>query len=247
MRFYSVAVEDELIELQLLKEELKKALNKIAKPLQVIEFSRENYNKLFPEGYVNSPIEKVKLGEHQFEKLDVKERQQVLKAVFDVLKMPDIVINEERETVFGDKKPSHVYAKSFELNGKNKAVQSIVVAIEDENVSISTHQRDINNVVNKIKNARQLIYISDEIGQVIERITVNPTRVNIVPPTLNISQSQEKSIELLKKENERLRQENLCLGKQLQKITFQQFQEKSSNEKGKSQSKNKDNDFYRGK
>ncbi|CAM4259944.1 hypothetical protein [Treponema peruense] len=145
------------------------------------------------------------------------------------------------------KKPSHVYAKSFELNGKNKAVQSIVVAIEDENVSISTHQRDINNVVNKMKNARQLIYISDEIGQVIERITVNPTRVNIVPPTLNISQSQEKSIELLKKENERLRQENLCLGKQLQKITFQQFQEKSSNEKGKSQSNNKDIDFHRGK
>ena len=218
-----MSVQDELIELQLIKEELKKALNKIAKPLEVIDFSRENYNKLFPEGYVNSPIEKVKLGEHQFEKLDVKECQQILKAVFDVLKTPDIIINEERETVFGDKKPSHVYAKSFELNGKNKAVQSIIVAIEDENVSISTHQRDINNVVNKIKNARQLIYVSDEVGQMIERITVNPTRENIVPPKTNISQTQENSIELLKKENERLRKENLELGKQIMSITVQQM------------------------
>lgn len=237
-----MTVQDELIELQLIKEELKKALNKIAKPLEVIDFSRENYNKLFPEGYVNSPIEKVKLGEHQFEKLDVKERQQILKAVFDVLKTPDIIINEERETVFGDKKPSHVYAKSFELNGKNKAVQSIIVAIEDENVSISTHQRDINNVVNKIKNARQLIYVSDEVGQMIERITVNPTRENIVPPKTNISQTQENSIELLKKENERLRKENLELGKQIMSITVQQMK----NERqilNKNKPKSKDDDY----
>ena len=47
----------------------------------------------------------------------------------------------------------------------------------------------------------QLIYASDEIGQMIERttgkqlVTVNPTRVNnmIAPPIPNISQSSEKS------------------------------------------------------
>ena len=55
-----------------------------------------------------------------------------------------------------------------------------------------------NNVVNKIKMPEQLIYASDEIGQMIERttgkqlVTVNPTRVNIVPPVPNISQFQEK-------------------------------------------------------
>ena len=128
---------------------------------------------------------------------------------------------------------------------KNKAVQSIVVAIEDENVSISTHQRDINNVVNKIKNARQLIYVSDEVGQVIERITVNPTRVNIVPPSPNISQSQEKSIELLKRENERLRQENLNLGKALTNLAYKLNKEMSrTNTKPQ---KSKDDDFSRGR
>lgn len=46
----------------------------------------------------------------------------------------------------------------------------------------------------------QLIYVSDEIGQVIERVTgkqlvtVNPTRVNnSVPPQVSISQSFKKS------------------------------------------------------
>ncbi len=123
----------------------------------------------------------------------------ILKAVYDVLKTPHIIINEERETVFGDKKPSHVYAKSFEFNGKNKAVQSIVVAIEDDNVSISTHQREINNLINKIKMPDQVIYLSPEIGQVIERmtktsVTVNPTRENkTVPPTKNIALSGKKS------------------------------------------------------
>jgi hypothetical protein len=87
------------------------------------------------------------------------------------------------------------------MNGKNKAVQSVGVSIENENVSISTHERDINNVVNKIKKPDQLIYVSDEIGQMIERttgkqlVTVNPTREDVrnVPPSETITNSNEKS------------------------------------------------------
>lgn len=185
-----------------LKSSLKSALNEIAKPLEIVPFTRENYNALFPESRIQTPIEEVKLGEHQFEKLDEKERQHILKAVHEALNRPDIIINEERKTVFGDIKSAHLYEKSFVIDGKNKSVQSVVVAIEDENVSISTHQRDINNVVNKIKMPEQLIYLSAEVGQVIERTTgiqlrtVNPTRVNenIVPPKANIPQNTEKSI-----------------------------------------------------
>ena len=91
--------------------------------------------------------------------------------------------------------------KSFEINGKNKAIQSVIVEIENENVSISTHKRDINNVVNKIKKPEQLIYTSEEVGLKIERITgkqlvtVNQTRVNdiIESPLENIPQTNENS------------------------------------------------------
>lgn len=184
-----------------LKSSLKDSLRKIAKPIKQIDFTRENYNLLFPYSRVETPLEEVKLGEHQFEKLEAKERQSILQAVHDTLKTPDIVINETRQSVFGDFNTAHLYAKSFEINGKNKAVQSVVVAIEDENVSISTHERDINNLVNKIKMPEQLIYASDEIGQVIERatgkqlVTVNPTRANgkAEPPRANITQNAEKS------------------------------------------------------
>ncbi|WP_296012043.1 PBECR2 nuclease fold domain-containing protein [uncultured Treponema sp.] len=184
-----------------LKNSLKDSLRQIAKPIRQIDFTRENYNMLFPYSRIKTPLEEVKLDEHQFEKLEAKERQSILQAVHDTLKTPDIVINETRQSVFGDFNTAHLYAKSFEINGKNKAVQSVVVAIEDENVSISTHERDINNLVNKIKMPEQLIYASDEIGQVIERatgrqlVTVNPTRANgkTEPPRENITQNNEKS------------------------------------------------------
>lgn len=184
-----------------LKKSLKDSLRQIAKPIKQIDFTRENYNMLFPYSRIETPLEEVKLGEHQFEKLEAKERQSILQAVHDTLKTPDIVINEARQSVFGDFNTAHLYAKSFEINGKNKAVQSVVVAIEDENVSISTHERDISNLVNKIKMPEQLIYASDEIGQVIERatgkqlVTVNPTRANgkAEPPRANITQINEKS------------------------------------------------------
>ena len=180
---------------------LKTALNESAKPLKIIPFTRDNYNKLFPYSRINTPIENVKLGEHQFEKLDSKERQMILGAVYETLNRPDIIINEMRKTVFDDEKLAHIYAKSFEIDGKNKAIQSVVVDIENENVSISTHERNINNVVNKIKKPEQLIYTSEEIGLKIERITgkqlvtVNQTRVNdeIESPKSNIPQTTEKS------------------------------------------------------
>ena len=83
----------------------------------------------------------------------------------------------------------------------HKAIQSVVVEIENENVSISTHKRDINNVVNKIKKPEQLIYTSEAVGLKIERITgkqlvtVNQTRVNdiIESPLENIPQTNEKA------------------------------------------------------
>ncbi|UTY31725.1 hypothetical protein [Treponema putidum] len=42
--------------------------------------------------------------------------------------------------------------------GKHKIVQSVVVEIGGVNVLVSTHEKDINNVLNKIKQADQVIY-----------------------------------------------------------------------------------------
>lgn len=186
-----------------LRESLKYALNEAAETLPEIDFTRENYNKLFPRDRLKTPIETVKIGAHQFEKLEVKDRKNLLQVVHDVLSNPDLIINEEKESVFGDMEFSHVYAKSYVINEKTKAVQSVVVNIEDEYISISTHKRDISNVVNKIKKPDQLLFAAAKVRLLAEQHTkkklsqsvVSPNRENgyAIPPQTNIPQPQEKS------------------------------------------------------
>lgn len=189
------------IEIEELKNSLKFALHEVAVPLEKIDFTRENYNKLFPYSKVNSPIGTVKLGANQFEKLEKKERQDILQAVHDTLATPDVIINEEKEDVFGDKENSHLYAKSYSIGEKIHGIQSVVVSIDGENVSISTHERDINNIVNKIKKPDQLLYAAAKVRLLAERatgkrlLTVNPNRDNkyVASPISNITQNQTLS------------------------------------------------------
>ena len=41
--------------------------------VRAVEYSRESYNRLFPRGEVETPIGKVKMGEHQFERIGAKD------------------------------------------------------------------------------------------------------------------------------------------------------------------------------
>ena len=117
-----------------------------------IEYSRENYDKLFPRGNIKTPIGHVKLGENQYEKLKAKSREDLLGVVAETLKNPLVIINENG---------SHIYAKSFVESGKTKSYQSVVIKIDGKDISISTHQRDTNNILNKIKKAEDVIYTND--------------------------------------------------------------------------------------
>lgn len=191
----------ENIELENLKNSLKSALHEVAVPLKEIDFTKENYNKLFPRSRIKTPIESVKLGANQFEKLEKKERQKILQAVHDTLATPDLIISEEKENVFGEKENSHLYAKSYIIDDKIHGIQPVVVSIDGENVSISTHERDINNIVNKIKKPDQLLYAAAEVRLLVEQHTelpqsvVNPNRDSeyVASPTRNISQNQTLS------------------------------------------------------
>ena len=176
---------------ELLKEELKFVLNEKAQKLETVEYSRENYDKLFPFGIIETPVETVKLGERQFSKLELKDRERLLFAAYQTLKTPDIVFNEERENADSKEiEKSHNYVKSFIFDTNTKAIQDIVVSIDGKNISISSHPREINNVVNKIKNPDQLIFISVEIGNLLkqrelinnEQVIVEPTMEKLIHP-----------------------------------------------------------------
>ena len=182
-----------------LQDALKVALKETSVPLEKIDFTRENYNKLFPYSKIETPIEIVKMGANQFEKLEKKERQDILLAVHDTLKNPDLIINEHRENISEKNEDNHIYAKSFLINDKVYGIQSVVVSIDGENVSISTHERNINNIVNKIKKPDQLLFAAAKVRLSVERITgeqlvtVNPIRENeyVVSPQPNIQHNSD--------------------------------------------------------
>lgn len=186
---------------------IKSALVEKAEPLVTIDFTQENYDRLFPFGIVQTPIEKVKLGENQFEKLDANNRSRFLLATYQTLATPDIVIDENRNGSH-----SHNYIKSFIFDEKTKAVQDIVVSIDGENVSITAHPRDINNIVNKIKTPDQLVYAAAEVGRMIEQRVqnelgiVNPTRVDrlsTISVPLNKEYSRETALSTIKEISEK--------------------------------------------
>lgn len=167
-----------------LKDAVQYALEHTAVPLQTVPFTEKNSDRLFEFGIIQTPLERVKMGEHQFEKLKLTGRENLLFAAYQTLKTPDLVINEEK-IQDGAVKKSHNYIKSFisDTKGNDGAyvIQDIVVAIADENVSISAHRRDVNNVVNKITKPDSLIYLSEKARLVIDQRVQN--ELGIINPT----------------------------------------------------------------
>ena len=120
------------------KERLKQIseiLQKNIEPMpEKIDFTRDNFDKLFKNG-IESPIEHIKIGEHQFEKLEEKGRQGLLAPMADVMKNPALVI----KTADGAK----LYVKTYKNKKNAKNIVSVIVDKGDIHVSISTHiERD---------------------------------------------------------------------------------------------------------
>ena len=87
-----------------------------------------------------------------------------------------------------------MYVKSFidEDKNKQKIVQSVVVNIEGEEVSISTHERNATHVLNKIKRADSLIYMDKKTNPVAEQASSNKD-VSVVSPTMTSGEDSHTS------------------------------------------------------
>ncbi|WP_024751662.1 PBECR2 nuclease fold domain-containing protein [Treponema phagedenis] len=179
------------------RQRLRAVFTDKAVPMPDIPFTRENYNKLFPRNRIDTPLGSVKLGEHQFEKLQALGRNYLLGAVATTLKNPVAIIREER-----DGRKSNLYVKSFIKDKKNKIVQSVVIDIDGQHISISTHEKDVSNVLNKIETVGQLIYIDSQPDRMAEQhhlsdeSVVNPTRKQekaLKSCTTSIPHSQKKA------------------------------------------------------
>ena len=172
------------IDVETLRKALQTALEETAEELPYTPFTRENYNMLFPRDRIETPLGSVKLGAHQFEKLEQKDRQYILQAVHDTLADPSIVIKETGKDVFGEDKISNIFAKSYIFpSDKVRGIQSVVVSIDEENISITSHQRDISNVVNKIKKPDQLLFAAARVRPLVEQHTQEKPVQSVVNQT----------------------------------------------------------------
>ena len=131
-------------------------LESMAVPMEARIFTREEYNRLFPEGKLNTPLGIVKLGKSQFDKLAAKGRVDLLGAVYQTLTDPIVILPEVRNG-----KDSRLYIKSFKEkpDANRKNVMSIVVDIEGEAIVISSGKRRNGQIAAKIKKASIPLYL----------------------------------------------------------------------------------------
>jgi hypothetical protein len=161
-----------------LQTRLKSKFDKLAVPMQRYEFSKESYDMLFPKGEIKTPIGVVKMGRGQYDKLVAKGRETLLGGVYQTLKEPICIIQEQR----GYENLAELYVKSFKKSEREGIDTLISVVIEKEGakISISTHKRDANNILNKIKSSDDILYESG--GALSEGRTDRATGDNEVKP-----------------------------------------------------------------
>ena len=131
-------------------------LESMAVPIVQINFSIDEYRKIFPQGTVNTPIGEVKIGKNQFLKLaekDYGKRQKLIGAMYQTLSDPIAIIQEEKEN-----RRAYIFIKSFNADDKTGFIVSVVVKIDDKMVAISTYKRKKREVVSKIKKAGVMAY-----------------------------------------------------------------------------------------
>ena len=131
-------------------------LESMAVPIVQINFSIDEYRKIFPQGVVNTPMGEVKIGKNQFLKLaekDYGKRQKLIGAMYQTLSDPIVIIQEEKEN-----RNAYIFIKSFNSDNKTGFIVSVVVNIDGKMVAISTYKRKKREVVSKIKKAGVMTY-----------------------------------------------------------------------------------------
>jgi phosphoribosylformylglycinamidine (FGAM) synthase-like enzyme len=140
-----------------LRERLQRKFDLFAVPVERIAFTEENFIKLFGKDKIaDTPVGKVRIGGHQFEKLAAKEREYLLGAMKQTLNNPVLILREQRK----GERPVDLFVKSFcdEHGTKSYFVINVVVETDGLLVSVSTHRRKDKQVYEKIEGAVGIVW-----------------------------------------------------------------------------------------
>lgn len=151
------------------KKLLSNALKETAEDFVSVVYSRENYNKIFGDGVIESPVETIKFGSNQFIKLSPGNRNNFMYAIRQTLEKPSIILGKETWDDNSESfKPVHLYGKSFiNDNNSEKVVESLIIFKEGNNIAVSLHPKGIDKFIEQIKTTNDIVYLDDEVSRVV--------------------------------------------------------------------------------
>lgn len=158
------------------KQEVLNNLKNPTEKILKVGYSRENYNELFPRGKSETPLGKIRLSPHQFERLGEKDkgaRKQYLGLLSQTLKNPDVIIDE----IDSQGRPAKVWIKSVIDENKTRYYIAITPSFDGVDVVVSNGPREYNQIENKIKMASSFYYKAEG-GSRTARTGVNPLPSN---------------------------------------------------------------------
>ena len=216
---------------QELKQKAVDALNNPTEEINYVDYTRENYNKLFPRGECKTPIGTIKMGDKQFERFADKDngaRIKFMGALQQCLQKPDVIIGKT------DNKGrySKLYLKAFIDNNGKKAYLAVVPNIDNIDIVVSNSPRDTKDIAKEIKKAGLCYYIRPALtssansgGSRMENstdgLTSNNSRNEEVKPSDNSNIAQDYTVVNKKdKENPAVKKSFASMVNELKKSYF---------------------------
>ena len=215
---------------QELKQKAVDALNNPTEEINYVDYTRENYNKLFPRGECKTPIGTIKMGDKQFERFADKDngaRIKFMGALQQCLQKPDVIIGKT------DNKGrySKLYLKAFIDNNGKKAYLAVVPNIDNIDIVVSNSPRDTKDIAKEIKKADLCYYIRPALTS-----SANSGGSRMENSTDGLTSNNSRSEEVKPSDNSKIAHNNAVVNKTV-KIDIKDFPEQFNKGKWKKQTK----------
>jgi hypothetical protein len=124
-------------------DEIKQHLVDEAIPFRETSETREQWSIDFPEGFVSTPIGKIKMGENQFDKLMANGRAKFIGLVKPTLENPTFIVKNSRDAT--------IFVRQFvKADGKLRGFMSVSIDRDGLGIVISNHPKDMKALVKEV-------------------------------------------------------------------------------------------------
>lgn len=165
---------DSLVGRSLTETEAKELIHQMEDKSEVapaVELTRENWEAIFgKDGKVMTPIFEVKMGEHQFDKMNSNNRNRYLGLVKPTLQSPDAVIEVKSGDENSERSSSYVFVKTFTKEDGSRYYYFTSITVQNDGVEIV-----ISNHEKRVKKISKLLQ-EGKIAWINEKFSLHPTK-----------------------------------------------------------------------